>query len=350
MSLVVVAMLGVLLVGAALAWACTPQATITLDTSSGPAGTSVTVSAADFIDGPVEIRWSGASGAVLATGQGPAFATTVTIPDAAPGMYYIYGTSTDEEGRRVGNTSRAFQIAGAESPEPSGDSPSTDEGAPAASPAPAAPAPVAPTQVAPAPEAPAEAQTPQPTTAPSDGTAAPESSPAPEDAASPEPAPARPEERDESRGQARSPAEGPASDNPAVVVTGGGERVFGGSVGSTTEEPTSAGAVFTAAGSSEQSERSATTGERPGSGGEGGRADRERSATAGGDRGSESTSSTAASLAPSLSDADVPTDGPGSLLAVGVGLLGVGLATMLGGFLVADVRRRRLAPAALERR
>jgi hypothetical protein len=48
-----------------------------------------------------------------------------------------------------------------------------------------------------------------------------------------------------------------------------------------------------------------------------------------------------ASLIPSATDPVAPSDGPGGQLAIGVALLGLGLVALLGGFGVAEVRRRR---------
>lgn len=65
----------------------------------------------------------------------------------------------------------------------------------------------------------------------------------------------------------------------------------------------------------------------------------ERSAT--GDLWSGFGAGNQASLLPSMTDPEVPEEGPGSQLAIGVGLLGLGLLALLSGFGAAEVRRRR---------
>ena len=91
--------LAVGLVGAAVAWACLPGATIDGFPRAGPAGTDVLVSGNGFPDRPVEIHWDGPYGPVLATTHGPSFSeVTVTVPRASAGDYYITAIAVDRSG------------------------------------------------------------------------------------------------------------------------------------------------------------------------------------------------------------------------------------------------------------
>ncbi|MBW3614492.1 MAG: hypothetical protein KY439_04170 [Actinobacteria bacterium] len=82
------------------AWACTPQASLNVDRSSAPAGSSVTVLGDRWAQGQaVTIRWNDPEGPVLATAAAPKFSTALTIPsNASPGDYVIVGTQ-DQGGR-----------------------------------------------------------------------------------------------------------------------------------------------------------------------------------------------------------------------------------------------------------
>jgi hypothetical protein len=97
-----------------LAWGCTPQAAITLQPAAAVAGGQVAVSGSSFVDGPVEIRWGSASGAVIATGHGPSFTATATIPRAAPGTYYVVAVARD--GDEVWTASQAFEVRAGQAP------------------------------------------------------------------------------------------------------------------------------------------------------------------------------------------------------------------------------------------
>ena len=78
---------------AGLAWACTPQATISLIPRSARAGEPVTVNGSRFEDTPVEIRWNDAGGPLLAVASGPEFSVQITAPaDAADGVYFVVAT------------------------------------------------------------------------------------------------------------------------------------------------------------------------------------------------------------------------------------------------------------------
>lgn len=86
--------------GAGLAWACTAQSRITtMDPESGDTGTMVTLSGEGFQSGPVEIRWDSQTGPVIGMADarpgrvegavGASFTTSVSIPDAAPGQHLL---------------------------------------------------------------------------------------------------------------------------------------------------------------------------------------------------------------------------------------------------------------------
>lgn len=109
---------GALLV-AGLAFACVPKADISVEPRSGAAGTSVRVTGSSFSAGTVEIRWGSSSGALLASAAGPAFTTSVAIPSAAAGVYYVVGVARDGEGNIVAQQSAPFEVI-SPSPAPGG--------------------------------------------------------------------------------------------------------------------------------------------------------------------------------------------------------------------------------------
>ena len=68
-----------------LAWACAPQGGMALNPTSGVSGAVVSVSAIGFPEGaPVVIRWNDPGGPILASGTGPGFTATFTVPAATP--------------------------------------------------------------------------------------------------------------------------------------------------------------------------------------------------------------------------------------------------------------------------
>ena len=106
-----IAVLGVLVSGAAIAWACTPQASIGIDVSTGNPGTQVQVTGAEFADGgPVQITWNG--GQVLATATGPEFSVPITIPAAPAETHTIVAVGFEQNGRAVGRARASFTIPG----------------------------------------------------------------------------------------------------------------------------------------------------------------------------------------------------------------------------------------------
>ena len=93
-----VSVLAVGVTGAAIAWACTPQATIGLSSAGADAsGETVTVTGENWLppaqsegQAPVEIRWDSVNGPLLATDQGPTINVTIAIPDAQPDTHWVY--------------------------------------------------------------------------------------------------------------------------------------------------------------------------------------------------------------------------------------------------------------------
>lgn len=97
---------------ASVAFACSvlPQVSYSLLPESATPGSTVVVEGENVrTQTPVEIRWNGVGGKVLAsvTPENGAFAVRVQIPDAAPGIYSLM-LVTDNAG--VGRT--AFEVVG----------------------------------------------------------------------------------------------------------------------------------------------------------------------------------------------------------------------------------------------
>ena len=77
--------------------ACAATTGMVLGTAHAPSGTNVSVRGSNFAPGaPVEVRWGSPHGPLLATAIGGDFATQVTIPEVAPGLYSI--DTTDNTG------------------------------------------------------------------------------------------------------------------------------------------------------------------------------------------------------------------------------------------------------------
>ena len=132
-------------VGAA-ASACTNLATLNLSSTAGKAGDTVTVTGSSFAVGrgdaptlPVQLRWNGVNGMVLAEAvpdRAGNISTTFTVPEGAPGYYVLVATQKDARGvDTYGTPARAsYQILG-----PSGQSVVTPAVSAAAAPVPAEP-------------------------------------------------------------------------------------------------------------------------------------------------------------------------------------------------------------------
>jgi hypothetical protein len=118
------AVLGVLVTGAAIAWACTPQANIGVDPGSGMPGTQATVTGSQFASGPVEITWNG--GPVLARANGPNFGVTITIPNSPAETHTIVAVGFEQNGAVAGRARASFTIPGAAGSPNSGGGGSAD--------------------------------------------------------------------------------------------------------------------------------------------------------------------------------------------------------------------------------
>lgn len=91
-------------------FACTPQATMSINPTSGSAGSTTTVTGKSFREGTVEIRWNSMTGPIIARPTGPNFATQVPIPaDAQSGVHYIVAISR-LDGQVAGSASRPFEV------------------------------------------------------------------------------------------------------------------------------------------------------------------------------------------------------------------------------------------------
>ncbi len=274
---------GVLAVTAALAYACTVQPTMALgDGSAAPGGT--VGGTGEFFSktgGPVQLHFNSLDSAVVWSGPADAvgrIAFRFDVPDVAPGDYTIVATQVSVTGQPVAGTpSRAPLTVVASQP-------------PAGGPAPGAP------------------QRPEPRRAPQ-----PERSPA-----APRPSPA--------------PAPAPRGDRPVSLPdrAGAGGAELGGALRA--REPAAPEPAVTDRGAARPREQGRGSA-RPG--GQGASVP-ERSA------GGDLWSGFASAKGPSLTAGEGPpaaAGGPG--LAVGVGMLGIGLVGLLGGVLVAALRRRR---------
>jgi len=96
-----------------------PAPGIDLQPASGRAGTQALVEGRSFEpDGRVEIRWSSATGPLLATASGPAFSAEVTVPDVSPGPYTVLALGYDNQGNPASRAASAFQVAEPPPPPP----------------------------------------------------------------------------------------------------------------------------------------------------------------------------------------------------------------------------------------
>lgn len=89
---------------------------VTLSPASGPPGTEFVVTGTGFAALPVEIRWGGLTGPVIATAMGPAFSVTAVVPDSPPNSHPVMAVVTD--GNAVSTSSASFQVTGGKAPAP----------------------------------------------------------------------------------------------------------------------------------------------------------------------------------------------------------------------------------------
>lgn len=114
--------------GAALAWACTTQAYVTIQPQQGQAGSEVTVDGRRFTR-DVEIRWNGEQGPLLGTAEGGSFQKKVTVPtNASDGHYSIVAVGYDEDGEVAGRSSASFTVTSSSSSGRSGNGDGQPEG------------------------------------------------------------------------------------------------------------------------------------------------------------------------------------------------------------------------------
>lgn len=107
-----VAAIGMGLAGVSAAWACTGQPLMELasdQVGEARSQAKVEVLANQAVAGPVALRWNSLEGPVLATADvpaGQAATLDATIPDAAPGVYYLVLETS------AGVARSAFQVSG----------------------------------------------------------------------------------------------------------------------------------------------------------------------------------------------------------------------------------------------
>lgn len=317
-TLCALALAGLALTGVGLAWACSPNANISVGGptgASGPAGSPATVRGSAFDAGSVVVHWNSASGPVLATLQGASWSTAITIPDDSPGLHYVVAIGHDAGGAVAGQASALFEIT---APEPAST---------AAADTPAAGTPAAQDAGAPAAGAPAAAAAPAPV-ASATGGRPPSSAPAQgggsaTDTASRSPKPSRKVAATPSGSQARD----------GVPSSSTSRRGGGAAAGAAPAAAVESAARVVAPGSFASSKPDGNT--RAGSRGQ-----------------SVPSRVIDASKQPSARTEEPPSltsspdssrlhEGPGSRLGIGVAMLALGLLAPLASFLVADVRRRR---------
>ncbi len=280
-----------LVVPAAIAYACNPQAHVSLDKTSYQPSSAITVYGSYF-PGNTNITVSGPSGTVtVPTSAGGGFQTSLTAP-STPGNYTI--TASRPTG---GFAPASFSVA-----------------APAPAPAPAAAQPSTPAAAAPTAE--------KPRSAPAFRTPSVARSEAPASAERTNP-PAR---------SGGSTAGGASNNAGSSVTSSSGQRVFSGSTSSATPVQTFSTAPAPAARPSRSSSsRTAPAAPAP--------APAEQAAL------SDLFGNYQPGRTPSLTGAvaGAPAGGAGSGLGLGIGLLAFGLFALVAGLTAAEVRRRRPA-------
>ena len=288
-GIVALAALSLLLVPAAIAWACNPQAQLRPDRASYSPGQTMTVSGSFFPRStPIKVAVSGGATAVATTNASGAFQISGLAVPSRPGTYTVTATRNDGVATSGLPKVASFQVAAA-----------ATRRAPASSPAP-----------------PAATQQPGSRAFVEPGVT-----------------------RSPSRSVAGNGTSGGGGGQPGGGSTGG---VAGGGtvVTGVTGVPVFAGSVapatttFGAAPAVAQSATPATAGSRSSAARSTGRA-------AAAD--SDVWSGFANGRTPSLTSdaANAPDSGTGSGLGLGIGLLAVGLLALVAGLTAAEVRRRR---------
>lgn len=109
----------VVMVLAGSSWACTAVARVEFEGgNAGLAGSQATLRGTAFeANAPVEVHWNAVDGPVIARAAGPAFSVPITVPDVAPGPFYVVGVQRDAEGT-VWRVPAAFQVLAPGEPAP----------------------------------------------------------------------------------------------------------------------------------------------------------------------------------------------------------------------------------------
>jgi Ca2+-binding RTX toxin-like protein len=95
-----------------------PQGAIAVNPASAGSGAVVSVTASGFPNGvPVDVRWNDSNGPKLASGVGPAYTATITVPAAPAGAYTILAATADEHASHS-EARIAFVVTGAAAPPP----------------------------------------------------------------------------------------------------------------------------------------------------------------------------------------------------------------------------------------
>lgn len=102
----------VVLATTSVALACVPLATlVSLEpSSSGAAGSRVTVQGLGFDANPIEIRWNGPDGPELGNSVGPNFSVPITIPEVPEGLYTVVVLSRLSQGNIGYAAGTSFQV------------------------------------------------------------------------------------------------------------------------------------------------------------------------------------------------------------------------------------------------
>jgi len=323
--------LAVMVSGAAIAWACTPDANIDARGPTGgnfgPQGKQVEVVGEGFVPGAeVKIRWLNEANEIVAkdwaTARGPDFTVAATVPNLATGDYYVVATGRDpsaSDGSGVRNAPIPFRVGESRAPDPDpGPGPTPGSGttpnpAPGATPAPSASVPANPN---PGSGSPAAGSSP-------DGTSAPRSPSRTRNGGDP-----AGRDRDTLRGRdaiGRDTLRGrdAIGDRGVVTTLPSGQPVFSDSLAGTGPNGESSGLAPATSVNSAPSERSA-----------------------GGDLRS-GLSTEPGSAQPGLGGAPATAGSSGSPLVAGMALLGLGLGlvALVGSAGLARARRRRQAHA-----
>jgi len=95
-------------VGAGPAGAATQ---VTLSPSSGPPGSTFTVTGTGFDAADVELHWDTRDGELLTTATGPDFSVSATVPDGAPANSHPV-VAVVRDGSRTSTSTAAFQVTG----------------------------------------------------------------------------------------------------------------------------------------------------------------------------------------------------------------------------------------------